>query len=84
MLVKEAKGLNILRAHTRLKVPLVLQTGSEGEYQFYSWSGCITPIPPKHPVTGSGRVLPSCTGTASHALASKKTTTLAPCTRLIH
>jgi fructosamine-3-kinase len=34
MLVKEAKGLNILRAHTRLKVPLVLQTGSEGEYQF--------------------------------------------------
>lgn len=34
MLAKEANGLNVLRAHTQLKVPQVLQTGSGAEHQF--------------------------------------------------
>lgn len=56
MLAKEADGLNVLRAHTQLKVPQVLQTGSAHDHQFLllEWLDKATPLKESYYNFGQG------------------------------
>ncbi|MGE9313014.1 fructosamine kinase family protein [Niabella sp. CJ426] len=47
MFIREAGGLNILRTHTQLKVPNVIQTGTVNTYQFLLLEWLEKAYPPK-------------------------------------